>query len=501
MASSRATACQPSQVLHELAELQQHETGVPWTHSLQYVPPRNASAAFKRDASCAQAAFEEYMCSLPTASEDALPSAMGGVDSLRFGDFGDAPPTIAKFLARTALLLYVSSTAERAPFRYVMPFTRLTSWEWRPDGSGRSSCSQSTNAEAWFYADVCTRYSRAVTLTPAVRTVMAHIAQAARGVPETIQRLQPDSPWVKRSSSVATQGIHELLLGGRTHAGAWWAGQCMRLVLSSAGPCGVQLRRQFGSLVNIQPTPRPLLTSWAKLGSVAGPAIRVAAPTLMSTTCNSSTKIAVHIRRGDACMRWAERGDGRIDPEGDCGRPIGRPCYTAEDYVAAANDVLRAVHRIPETPQRSRRSCASLLLASDSSEAINDVQRIAFRAGYGRIYFVRTNRGQAWGGASELASLNVDAPSAENNFIEIRRRRGLVNTTATLGSALADIDLLAGAHAFVGTSASWQSRLFLLAIAGRTGALPPFVMVDRPHYELWYTLPRGELCGLSRLQR
>ena len=40
--------------------------------------------------------------------------------------------------------------------------------------------------------------------------------------------------------------------------------------------------------------------------------------------------------------------------------------------------------------------------------------------------------------------------------------------------------VLAHADAFVGTAASWTSRVALLALVGETGALPPFAMVDRP---------------------
>ena len=49
-----------------------------------------------------------------------------------------------------------------------------------------------------------------------------------------------------------------------------------------------------------------------------------------------------------------------------------------------------------------------------------------------------------------------------------------------------DLRLLSASHGFVGTAASWTSRLALLAITGERGALPPFVMLDRPLGQLWF---------------
>ena len=55
-----------------------------------------------------------------------------------------------------------------------------------------------------------------------------------------------------------------------------------------------------------------------------------------------------------------------------------------------------------------------------------------------------------------------------------------------VASLYADLELLARADAFVGTAASWTSRVALLAMLGERGALPPFVMVDRPLRQLWF---------------
>ena len=54
-----------------------------------------------------------------------------------------------------------------------------------------------------------------------------------------------------------------------------------------------------------------------------------------------------------------------------------------------------------------------------------------------------------------------------------------------LGSLLADLELLSRAEIFVGTSASWTSRLALLAIIGEQGAIPPFALLDAPLRCVW----------------
>lgn len=52
---------------------------------------------------------------------------------------------------------------------------------------------------------------------------------------------------------------------------------------------------------------------------------------------------------------------------------------------------------------------------------------------------------------------------------------------------LADLELLSRADAFVGTSASWVSRLALLAIIGEQAAIPPFALLDAPFLCVWCT--------------
>ena len=70
-------------------------------------------------------------------------------------------------------------------------------------------------------------------------------------------------------------------------------------------------------------------------------------------------------------------------------------------------------------------------------------------------------------------------------FIEERNAKGLVDKKLVFASLFADLDLLAGADAFVGTAASWISRLSLLAIAGEQGTLPPYELLDGPLGSFW----------------
>ena len=72
-------------------------------------------------------------------------------------------------------------------------------------------------------------------------------------------------------------------------------------------------------------------------------------------------------------------------------------------------------------------------------------------------------------------------------YIEERRAAGEVPLELALGSMLADLELLSRADAFVGTSASWVSRLALLAIIGEKAAIPPFALLDAPFLCVWCT--------------
>ena len=87
--------------------------------------------------------------------------------------------------------------------------------------------------------------------------------------------------------------------GGVTAAGLWWAAQHVRLTLSALGPCGREAVEARPSVV-VRPS-RPV-GGGANHGGGAAAAAAAAAAT---GDGGASWSIAVHIRRGDACERWA----------------------------------------------------------------------------------------------------------------------------------------------------------------------------------------------------
>jgi len=96
---------------------------------------------------------------------------------------------------------------------------------------------------------------------------------------------------------------------------------------------------------------------------------------------------------------------------------------------------------------------------------------------------------------------------APADFIESRAARGLVNRSAAAAAGLQDLSLLReaasshGGAGFVGSAASWFSRLAYLALAAQAPLLSPFAMVDGPWHELWWSRPRGELCTQQQQQQ
>ena len=133
----------------------------------------------------------------------------------------------------------------------------------------------------------------------------------------------------------------------------------------------------------------------------------------------------------------------------------------------------------------ARRGTARLLVASDSGAAVAELAQLAAAEGL-RVVAVQSARGEAWGGAAEGAALGLKREAALEHFIERRNGRGLVDRRAVFASLFADLHLLRAADAFVGTAASWTSRLALLAISGEAGGLPPFEMLDKPLGKLWF---------------
>ena len=256
-------------------------------------------------------------------------------------------------------------------------------------------------------------------------------------------------------STVSGRWFEAASLGGKTEAGLWWAAQQVRRVRASLGSCG---REAVASLQRGVLHPDGSITPLLRSDGDS----RIPPPA-----------IAIHIRRGDACERWAQPGDASTHP---------RPCFAVEHYLAAARRLLGHLRRLH--PGRHVAGRPRLLVASDSAEALRELAGAA--GSEMEVRQVITPRGEAWGGSSEGAVLGVRRDVAQReHFIEERNARGLVNRRLVFASLFADLDLLASADAIVGTSASWVSRLSLLAIAGELGSTPPHELLDAPLGSVW----------------
>lgn len=84
--------------------------------------------------------------------------------------------------------------------------------------------------------------------------------------------------------------------GGVTAAGLWWAAQHVRLTLSALGPCGREA---------VEARPSVVVRPSRLVGGGANNNGGAAAAAAATGDGGASWSIAVHIRRGDACERWA----------------------------------------------------------------------------------------------------------------------------------------------------------------------------------------------------
>ena len=410
--------------------------------------------------------------------------------------FGADGTTLGKFVARWTMSLYLSTVAN-VPQRHVMPEAELAGWAWRPT----APCASASGAEAWVLRDVCAgrRGSAAV----ASRQGRA----ASRGLELALERSVAGQQMMRlvrgNSSGRWRRGtdVHWMATadGGVTSAGLWWAAQLVRHTLGALGPCAAEA---------VAALPRRV---WRRGGSrTPTPATPAPAP---EEARRPWATVAVHIRRGDACERWAAAGDGATSP---------RPCFRAAEYLRAARALLPALRR----RCGGAGSCGGgggggdgggggggeggvrLLVASDSEEAVRELAQLAAseppdawsRAHGGgggggggvsggtppEVMAVETWRGAGWGGAGEGAALGLKREAALEHFIERRNARGLVNRTRAFVALHADLRLLRDADAFVGTASSWTSRLALLALIGQAGSLPPFELLDKPLGQLWF---------------
>ena len=166
--------------------------------------------------------------------------------------------------------------------------------------------------------------------------------------------------------------------------------------------------------------------------------------------------VAVHIRRGDACNRWAEPGDGDYADK--------RPCFRTQHYVDA---VVALAERYDKD--------VAAFVASDSEEAVEEFVSLV-PTGRVSVFVQVFDRVRATG--KDLPNLGKSTDDT-SNFIEARNQRGELDRALTYASIVADLEVLGSCDAIVGTAASWVSRLIFLLIIGETGRTPPHVFLDQ----------------------
>ena len=412
-----------------------------------------------------ESAFDEWLCSLPTSS--AWPE---GITASLLGEHSDFAPvsdamTVGKYVARWAMMLHLSTTTE-PPYRFVPPHRVLREWAWRPQAAPRHARCEA--ADAWLAADVCAartaRSRHQETITAAARAAVAEARRAAIGTPRANHQAGAAAARLEATTRVSNG------------AALWWAGALLRRVIHRGlGKCG-----EAAVVRRLQPAARSRGPATCSNGSLAA---------TDRSDLAQAPAVAVHVRRGDACERWAAPGDARTR------RGFGRPCFATVEYLRAARKVCRVLLR-PSSPGLVRR--CRLLVASDSPTAADELAVLASRdppqgdggdggdGGAGEIEVeieqVRAPRGAGWGGAygvGESSRNRTSSMTSSAEFIERRNARGLVDRELTLSSLFADARLLVDAGGFVGTT-GWTSRLLLYAVLGGRTATPPFVLLDQP---------------------
>ena len=215
--------------------------------------------------------------------------------------------------------------------------------------------------------------------------------------------------------------------------------------------------------------------------------------------------VSVHVRRGDACMRWAEPGDSSYE--------MGRPCYRTAHYVRAAEEMAEMY------------DADVALLATDDPDVLEEARRLsAERTAAVMMKTGEEPNGKEEGGGTTIPTTTTAAkrrpkklrwcmvpepareavggeqwtnryvfnepvdwetyPDSESvTMIEHRLKRGELDPADVVLSLLKDVDLLRRGVAFVGTFKSVTGRLMYLSMYGKMRRPPPYVSLDMPMME------------------
>ena len=373
--------------------------------------------------------MQAWLCSLPSVPSD--------LEGLTVGK------TILQRVVRTHELTLDPSLA---PVRPTYDPSLLSAWPWLPQhdtGPGSSSSSSMSEAEGgckaaaasaaerWIQVDACP--SDPTTLLSTLGNDSTALLDAGADVIR---------------GSVMASGFGSLFNSSEPSFGAvWWAGQLAVHSLAASGPCtqaaAEHIRRRSGAHHG---------RDSAALGTNAG-------HRHLPVGNDDELVLAMHIRRGDACMRWTStRGDWRT-------KPHGRPCWTTEAYVAAAEDM------------RDRYGVRVLRLATDSAVAMREVEEVLGGRGW-EVHALRYDRVAV--GGQEGVNEGSTVSDERHVFIEKRMREGdpSLDRSLVIGSLAAELELLSGADMMIGTARSQVTRLAFLAMVGRLGRTPPFIFLD-----------------------
>lgn len=308
----------------------------------------------------------------------------------------------------------------KLPTRPIYDPKALQRWTWNPPNVGNDvplnsrACVKDgidwggTKEDAWLMSDSC----QSQKLPGSVVSDPSFVLKGSEIMLPAVQSSGGIDGWPNAYSNTAV----------------WWAGQLAVQSLSSFGRCSV-------------------LKATSLYG---GPVHRVK---------GGQMAVAIHIRRGDSCMRWAGK-------PGDASLSHGRPCFSTRMYVDAA----RAMKR--------RYGMTTAYLATDSELAAAEATAMLEEDGF-QVLTLKFDRGRVGGTDFVNRGKMVDRGTV---YIEdrLKARDKDLDVELAVGSIAAELELLGSAHAFIGTSSSWVSRLAFLSMVGRRGIVPPFVFLDSP---------------------
>ena len=198
---------------------------------------------------------------------------------------------------------------------------------------------------------------------------------------------------------------------------------------------------------------------------------------------------AVRRRRSGGAMRarpLAARGS-RAGGAASPSRTTSARLLRWRGATASAASSSRRTRRRPSTTSRRSRAapCPSRPSPSTEARCVRNAASLARARGDASPALAQV-------GGRENATLGLDFAEAQGHFIE-RRTADAPDARLAAASFLADLDLLASADFFVGTWEATLSRLAVLAIAARTGALPPFIFLDAPNNRRAWGPRRGRV--------